>query len=451
MACYWKAWELAFDHFRRPPEGSPFVANYIDENFNESLFLFDTSFMTMLCNYAHPYVPGIQSLDNFYCTQREDGEIVREVNERTGQPHAMSAPGTPDSLNHPVLAWAERESYRITGDRDRLARVYDPLVRYYRSYEKIRDPDSGFYRTSWASMDNSPRIDGLRCGIDTTAEMVLFARDLAAIARVLGRHSEAERFEREAASLVDRINQRLWDDQTAFYHDWSDRGERHNVRTVAAYWTLLAAVPDQARAARLIAHLEDPRQFNRLHRVPTVPADEKGYSGVGEYWRGGVWAPINMMIVRGLERYGRHDLARDIALNHLQNVTAVFQSTGTIWEFYAPDAPAPGTVSGQRGRPDFVGWSGLAPIVFLIEHAIGIRIDAPKREIVWNITSNRRCGVENLWFAGITASLTCDPPSPDGTRRLHIRSTGQFRLILRSMGKSKVLLIPSGAEFHESF
>ena len=30
---YWKAWELAFDHFKQPPEGSPFVSNYLDEAF----------------------------------------------------------------------------------------------------------------------------------------------------------------------------------------------------------------------------------------------------------------------------------------------------------------------------------------------------------------------------------------------------------------------------------
>lgn len=155
VACYWKAWELAFQHFRRPPAGSPFVSNYIDEAFNPSLFLWDTAFMTMFCNYAHPYVPGIQSLDNFYCTQLEDGEIVREVSEEDGLPHpTASQPGTPHSLNHPILAWAEREAYRVSADAKRVAMVYESLVQYYGAYEKIRDPESGFYLGSWASMDN---------------------------------------------------------------------------------------------------------------------------------------------------------------------------------------------------------------------------------------------------------------------------------------------------------
>jgi len=39
--------------------------------------------MTMFCNYAHPCVPGIGSLDNFYVKQHEDGEICREINRAT--------------------------------------------------------------------------------------------------------------------------------------------------------------------------------------------------------------------------------------------------------------------------------------------------------------------------------------------------------------------------------
>ena len=43
---------------------------------------------------------------------------------------------TLDALNHPILAWAELESFRIHGDRVRLAAVYEPLVRYYRALQK---------------------------------------------------------------------------------------------------------------------------------------------------------------------------------------------------------------------------------------------------------------------------------------------------------------------------
>ena len=57
---YWKAWSLAFDHCKRPPSGSPFVSNYIDEAFSPNIFQWDTIFMIMFARYAHFLFPSIQ-------------------------------------------------------------------------------------------------------------------------------------------------------------------------------------------------------------------------------------------------------------------------------------------------------------------------------------------------------------------------------------------------------
>ncbi len=35
---YYKAWEIGFDHFKKPQKSSPFVSNFIDEAFNENIF-----------------------------------------------------------------------------------------------------------------------------------------------------------------------------------------------------------------------------------------------------------------------------------------------------------------------------------------------------------------------------------------------------------------------------
>lgn len=76
---YWKAWELASKNFYEPPPGSGFVSAFIDAAFNKNIFLWDSCFMSMFCNYGYPLVPGISTLDNFYAKQHEDGEICREI------------------------------------------------------------------------------------------------------------------------------------------------------------------------------------------------------------------------------------------------------------------------------------------------------------------------------------------------------------------------------------
>ena len=95
---------------------------------------------------------------------------------------------TLDNLNHPILAWAELESYRVTGNKERLGSVWEPLVHYYYALQKYLRQGNGLYMTDWASMDNSPRNQYLMnggTGVDISSEMVLFARSLSQIGEIL--------------------------------------------------------------------------------------------------------------------------------------------------------------------------------------------------------------------------------------------------------------------------
>ena len=83
--CYKYAIQVLYTNVHRPTEGSGFVSNFVDAAFNDDIFLWDTVFMTLFCNLLHPYVPGICSLDNFYCKQFDDGEIPREMVRDTGK------------------------------------------------------------------------------------------------------------------------------------------------------------------------------------------------------------------------------------------------------------------------------------------------------------------------------------------------------------------------------
>ncbi len=100
-------------------------------------------------------------------------------------------------------------------------------------------------------MDNSPRNRHLVNGgtaVDTSSEMVLFARNLSKIATVLGKKREASRFSREADALAARIERQMWDPSRRFYFDLSLEGEPTGVKTIGAYWTLIAGVASAERA-----------------------------------------------------------------------------------------------------------------------------------------------------------------------------------------------------------
>ena len=482
---YWKAWELAFRNFRAPAAGSGFVSQFIDASFNDNVFAWDSSFMTMFTNLGAPLVPGISTLDNFYSRQLPDGEICREIVRATGECLKLwintdcsplfsrygweesqlenstgyapvtykhrsvpkPAPAyTLDAMNNPILAWAELESYRVTGDRERLKQVWEPLVRYYDSLQKYIRQGNGLYVTDWASMDNSPRNPYLRgggVGVDISAEMVLFARNLAEISGLLGDSQHLQRFSREADELTELINRRMWDANRQFYFDLTLNEEWSPVKSVAAYWTLLAGVATEGRARHLVDALLDPRTFGRQNAVPTLAADEPLYNPGGGYWRGSVWAPTTTMVLRGLDKYGYHNLARQLALKHLDLVAQVYEKTGTIWENYSPEAIAPG----NQAKPDFVGWSGIGPILYLMEYGIGLTPEASRNILHWEIQSATRVGCERYRFNGHLVTLTSESVGANQSR-LHIKveSDGDFVLSLQTPSETKQFRVKAGVQ-----
>ena len=132
---YWKTWQLAFDHFKQPPKGSPFVSNYLDEAFAPQIFQWDTFFMIMFARYANHIFPAIESLDNFYCRQYENGYICREIVEATGEDFVFE--GREHTVNPPLFSWAEIENFKITGDKSRFEAVLPVLEKYAEWLEKF--------------------------------------------------------------------------------------------------------------------------------------------------------------------------------------------------------------------------------------------------------------------------------------------------------------------------
>jgi hypothetical protein len=245
---------------------------------------------------------------------------------------------------------------------------------------------------------------------------------------------------REEIERLSRFaNAQLWDETAAFYFDrWND-GRLSGVKTIAAYWALIADVVPSGRLDRFVAHLDDSRTFKRPHRVPSLAADTPGYDPKGDYWRGGVWPYTNYMLLRGLTQAGRDELAHEIARNNVANVVSVFENTGTLWENYAPESAAPG----EPARRDFVGPGGLPPIGVLLEYVFGLRPDAPARRLVWDVRLTEAHGVERYPFGGdVTIDLSCaGRRSSDERPRIEARAGAPVDLEVRWAGRSEVIRI----------
>ncbi|WP_052495963.1 MGH1-like glycoside hydrolase domain-containing protein [Pedobacter lusitanus] len=401
IRCYWKAWETAFSNLHGATSENGFIKPFIDPAFNQHIFMWDTSFMVLFGRYGHHAFDFQSSMDNFYVKQEKDGYICREISELNGD--KLFEKFDVSSTGPNIMPWAEWEYFQNFHDMERLKNVFSPLLAYYQWFRDNRSwPDGSYYSSGWGcGMDNQPRLPagysgqfstGFMSWIDTTLQQIFAGKTLIAMAEKLNRQNEVKDIVTEVGFLTSYVQQHMWSDKTSFFYDRYRDGKLSDVKSIAAYWALLAGVVPDQHLADFTAHLENPKEFARLHRVPTLSADDPGYSADGGYWRGGVWAPTSYMVLRGLTQYKQDSLAFVIAKNHLDNVVQVFDQTGSLWENYAPDK-----VLG-KDRKDLVGWTGLVPISVLFEYVFGLKPEVPENMITWDIRLTDEFGVKKYPF-----------------------------------------------------
>lgn len=411
--CYNKAWQIAFSNLRQPVKESGLISNFIDTAFNGFTFMWDSSFMMMFGKYAGEIFNFQRTLDNFYAKQHKDGFISREIceTENGEQFHRHD----PSSTGPNILAWCEWEYYNTTGDISRIKDVFDPLFAYYNWIKANRTWPNGLYwTTGWGcGMDNQPRQEahyrpefshGHMVWLDATVQQIMSAKLLIKMAEILDRVDETKELQEEIDFLTKQVNELLWDEKSSYYYDMWRNGELNYVKTIGAYWTLIADIVPSERIAPFVAHLDNENEFKRPHRVPTLSADHPSYKENGDYWCGGVWAPTNYMVLKGLDRIGYNDLAYEIAENHVKNVVDVFLKTGTLWENYAPEL----VDHGNPAAKDFVGWTGIVPIAVLFEYVFGIRPNAKENKIVWYVNRTEKHGVMRYPFGNTTYDIICE-------------------------------------------
>jgi glycogen debranching enzyme len=180
---------------------------------------------------------------------------------------------------------------------------------------------------------------------------------MARIGEALGLAAAAARYRGEAAAIARAVNQELWDEERGWYLDrWGDPPQTVRELTYAPFVALHAGdlVPVE-RAARLLAHLEDPATFATRWPIPTAAKSHPTFDP-DEYWRGSTWLNVNWFAVRGLAGLARRAgeerfraAARRIAAASVEAVAAA-----GFREYYRSDGAEPAGFG-----PEGFSWSGL--------------------------------------------------------------------------------------------
>jgi hypothetical protein len=467
---YWKTWQMAWEKVSFGNADNGFVPAYMEEGYNEQIFQWDSVFISMYGRYGRRLFPAMPTLDNFYVKQEADGYIQRIYSKTNGKKLLELNPKL-TMTNPPLFAWSEWDYYKITGDSSRLPRVFPVLERYFswiKSHQSSKLVPGMYWQTDWETgMDNMPRPNMEQAGcIDMTLQQALAAKYLSLIAGKLGEPAKEQFWHREWETLRDTVNSTAWSESDGIYYDVDRAKHFTGVKQIGAFWSLISGVATKKQAERLLAHLKDPKEFYRRHLFPALSASDPNYTREASYWAGGVWAPTDYMTTKGLSEYGFDEFAREAALNHLNNMRAVYDSDidkthidpnetngnyHTIWECYNPDRTCPCTRADKYyfGRQDFAGWTGIGPISLLIENVIGLNIVGSENRVDWNLAEQGRVGLENFELgADNIVSLVADRQAR-GKRLITVTADKPFRLVIRLNGKQADLKIPPGKSQHE--
>ena len=104
------------------------------------------------------------------------------------------------------------------------------------------------------------------------------------------------------------------------------------------------------------------KQFHRLEAMYGVLANEKNdFAGSYQWGYPNGWAPHQIMVIQGLDRYGYQTEAARIARKYITLVDKVFSKTEKLWEKYnVIDGSNDVEDEAQGGMPPMMGWTAGA-------------------------------------------------------------------------------------------
>lgn len=238
----------------------------------------------------------------------------------------------------------------VAGERDEQGRThYDRVQTYYRNndasfyeerlfYDAEADTLTALFYKADRSMresgfDPSNRFGPFSAGIIHHAPVGLnsllyrYERDVAELMRILGRSEGAQRWENRADRRQERMHSLLWDAEDGLYRDYNFRTETQSDYRFATalypLWVGLATDTQAAATAETFWTLEAP---GGLLTSTTIS---------GSQWDAPFgWAPLQMIAVEGLRRYGYDAAADRVSAKFVDLVSKEFDEHGIILEKY---------------------------------------------------------------------------------------------------------------------
>ena len=199
--------------------------------------------------------------------------------------------------------WLTRDFYK--GDRAMRESGFDPSFRY--------GPFSGSTHHY--------------AGVDLNSLLYKYETDMARIAKLLDRSSEATEWKDRADRRRAAINRYLWNPQRGVYMDYDYMSHRSSTyRYATMFYPLWAGVADSVQAKAVESHLNLLEHAGGL----AMSTEDTGLQWDMPFG----WAPVNWIAIDGLHEAGDDVDAKRLAREFSKSIEQGYEADGTIVEKY---------------------------------------------------------------------------------------------------------------------
>jgi len=231
--------------------------------------------------------------------------------------------------------------------------VFNGLSRYYdiNVLDDLAEAESGWDMTTRFNRECLSYIP-----VDLNALLYKYEIDFAAVAQVLGDAEEAGEWKKRAARRKAMMRKYLWNEDKGFYFDYNFMtGRQSEIWSLAGFYPMWSGMDGQGTAARVYEQLE---RFEAAGGLTTTAKQRLPRSTFPTQWAyPNGWAPLQLIVTEGLERYGFHTAAERVARKWLRTNLTKFEQGGQFYEKYnvidPAGEPSPGVYPSQVG----FGWT----------------------------------------------------------------------------------------------
>ena len=444
---YDRSWVWIDEHWTAGTPQNAFTGNYISYDGQKTINQFNCCLSSLFLNYSNQTYSPFDMLDYFYSRQEENGAIRSDYSVEDGKP-VVSAEN-PQGVVIPLFAYVEYAFYHKIGNKKRLKDVVEILEKYFNWLRDTFQKENGLFSVPVQACltGNVPR-EKTCYAVDFNTLVALNALYLSNIGDILNDKELSFRYKKLYFSLKTRINNLMWDPETHFYYDLDKDEQRIPLKMIGSYWTLLAEIPNDERAAFMIGYLKDPEYFGTDNPFPSVSVDSPCYTENVKGYCAAV-VPSNLYaVVKGLEKYGEYVFARECAIRHMYFILDTLHPEGDVpgdvWEAYLPTREGVPAADGDFPAKRFLPQACLVTITLMIEDIIGLDVSLPRKTVYWTVPDLEVMGIEKLSLKRNLITILSNKNARGWEIRLESEKLYYFTIEIIDEKKKKTLPIPSG-------